>query len=337
MGRAEAACKTFAEKGWGTPTACSYDEMLLRDDVDLVLNLTNPKVHYDLNRRALEAGKHVHAEKPLTVTREEGRKLLETAATHGRRLGCAPDTFLGTGHQTARALIDAGAIGKPASLTLFMIGRGPDGYHEDPEFFYQAGGGPLFDVGVYYITDAVHLLGPVRRVTGMTKTTFAERTVLSEKKRGRTFPVEVPTHVTGCLEFACGALGTLIASFDNRGSHRLPRIEIHGTEGSLSVPDPNQFGKNPELFRSGEEDKGWQEMPFTHGCSRGCRGLGAAELVAAEASGRPHRTSGALAFHVLDICVALHESAEAGRAVELEPGCEQPAIMPEGVVDDILA
>ena len=334
--RAEKGCTAIAENGWGTAVVCSYEKMLANEDIDLVLNLTNPKSHYSLNMRALTAGKHVHSEKPLAVTNEEGKEQLEAARQHNVRLSCAPDTFLGTGHQTARALVDAGAIGEPSAVTLFMVGAGPDGYHEYAEMFFEAGAGPLMDTGVYWLTTAINILGPVARVTAFSKTTFPERTVLHPAREGVKFRPESPTHVTGALEFANGVLGTIIASFDNRGGHHLPDVEIHGTEGSMQVPNPNQFGKSPLVIRHDRRDEGWKEMPATHGCERGIRGLGAAELAAAIGADRPHRASAELAYHVLDVCNAILESAESGQAVAVGSTVERPALMPDGPVSDVL-
>jgi len=333
--RAAAACAKTAENGWGNPDVCSYEEMLADRNVDLVMNLTNPKAHFGLNIRALEAGKHVHAEKPLCVTREEGRRLLDAAGKNNVRLGCAPDTFLGSGHQTARALIDNGAIGEPASVTMFFAGGGPDGYHEDPEFFFQAGAGPLFDVGVYCLTDVINLLGPVQKVSAMAKTTFSERTVLSKKKYGQKFKVEVPTHVSASLEFANGVVGTFVTSFDIKGGHHLPLIEIYGTEGTLCVPDPNGFGGKPAIFRTAEAGSGWQEVEPTHGYGGTSRGIGAADIAAAVAGERTHRATGELAFHVLDVGLAMYESSDSGRAMEVACKLERPPAFPEGVTADI--
>jgi len=335
--RAAAACAMAAENGWGSPRVRGYEEILADGEIDLVLNLTNPKAHFDLNMRALEAGKHVHAEKPLCVSREEGRELLQCAAGNNVRLGCAPDTFLGSGHQTARALIDDGAIGEPLSITLFFVGGGPDGYHEDPEFFFQAGAGPMFDVGVYCLTDVINLLGAVKKVAGMTSTAWDERTVLSRKKYGRKFKVEVPTHVSASLEFANGTVGTFVTSFDIKGGHHLPRIEIYGTEGTLCVPDPNGFGGKPVLFRTAEADKGWREIEPTHGYGGGNKGIGAADMAAAIAGDRVHRAGGDLAFHVLDVGLSIYESSDSGKAVDVTSSVERPLAFPAGVTPDIVA
>ncbi len=339
--RAVEACGDYAalldEVGaeGGEAEACGFDDMLASDDIDLIMNITNPKAHYPLNVRALEAGKHVHAEKPLCLTREEGRKLIDTAAANNVRLSCAPDTFLGTGHQTARALIDSGAIGEPTAVTLFFCGGGPDGYHEDPEFFFETGAGPMFDVGVYILTDTIHLLGAVKRVSGFAKKTWEERKVLSKKKYGQPIPVHVPTHCTASLEFESGVLGTMVTSFDMKGAHHLPHIEVYGTEGALLVPDPNQFGGKPEVFRADDRDKGWQAMEATHGYEGNSRGIGGVDLAAAVQNGRAQRAGIELAYHVLDVGLGIYDSADSGAAVELASTAAQPAPMPEGVTGDI--
>ena len=334
--RSAAACDKAAGNGWGSPQVRGYDEILADGEIDFVINLTNPAAHFSLNMRALEAGKHVYAEKPLCVTREEGRRLLETSARNNVRLGCAPDTFLGSGHQTARALLDAGTIGEPSSAALFIAGGGPDDYHETPELFFQHGAGPLFDLGVYSLTDAINLLGPVKKVAGLTKTTFTERTVLTPKNFGRKFKVEVPTHVSASLEFAGGVVGTFIASFDVRGGHHLPHIEVYGAEGTLYVPSPNGFGGRPLLFRAGEADQGWREIEPTHGYGGSSRGIGAADIAAAVAGGRAHRAAGELAFHVLDVGLSIYESADSGKAVEVASSTARPAAFPEGITPDIV-
>jgi len=334
--RAEAFCRKAAEENCGTPETCTFEEMLARDDIDLVMNLTNPKAHFALNRQALDAGKHVYAEKPLAVTREEGQQLVELAARKGVQLGCAPDTFLGSSHQTARALLDSGTIGTPTAAVLSMVGGGPDGYHDDADLFFQRGAGPLMDNGVYPLTNAVNLLGPVRRVSAMTKITFPERTILKEKRYGEKFKVEVPTHVTAVLEFENGVLGTFINSFDVKGAHHVPRLEIYGTEGSLAMGDPNSFNGAPEIALAADRKAGWQAREETHGYGGRYRGVGGAELANAVAAGRPARASGELAYHVLDICCSIYEAADSGRCVEVQSRVERPDPLPEGVVDDMV-
>ena len=321
--RAQARAAEF-----NVPKVCTPAEMLADPEVEMVINLTVPRVHAEVSVAALTAGKSVYSEKPLAVTRAEGERLLEAAAHAGAdvRLGCAPDTFLGGGLQTCRKLIDDGWIGEPVAATAFMVGHGHEHWHPDPAFYYQAGGGPLFDMGPYYLTALVHLLGPVHTVSANARTTFAERTVTSQPRHGERITVETPTHVAGQLEFHGGAVASMIMSFDVWGAE-LPKLEIYGTEGSLSAPDPNVFGGVVRVKRFRDE---WREFPLSHGYTDNSRGLGAADMALALRTGRPHRASGELAFHVLDIMTSTLESAEAGRRLELGSRCDRPAPLPMG-------
>src|SRR5579862_9056442 len=240
----------------------SSAELLARDDVDLVLNLTIPKAHASVALQALDAGKHVYNEKPLAVTREDGLRILQVAEAKGLRVGCAPDTFLGAGLQTCRALIDQGVIGEPVAAHAFMLCHGHEGWHPSPEFYYEEGGGPMLDMGPYYLTALVNLMGPVKRISGSTRITFPLRTIRSEPKRGEVVEVETPTHIAGIMDFANGAIGEITTSFDVWHS-KLPCISIYGTEGSMIVPDPNGFGG--EILVRGKADTDWKSMPLTHG------------------------------------------------------------------------
>src|SRR4051794_38866904 len=236
------AAKKKAEE-FHIPRVCSVDELLADDSIEIVLNLTVPKAHVPIAMRAIEAGKHTYAEKPLGVDREEGRKLLEAANRANKRIGCAPDTFLGAGIQTARKLIDDGAIGRPVAFTAYMQGRGHESWHPSPEFYYEVGGGPMFDMGPYYLTALLNLLGPVKRVMGMASIAIPERTITSQPKFGKKIKVETPDHIVGLIEFENGCTGTIIQSFATieggySGSHP---ITINGTEAALKVPDPNGF------------------------------------------------------------------------------------------------
>ena len=233
--RAEAKAKEF-----NIPKACTVQELLADPEIEIVINLTIPKAHAEICLAALEAGKNVHVEKPLAVTREDGQKILALAAKKGLRVGGAPDTFLGGGIQTCIKLINDGWIGQPIASTAFMTCHGHESWHPDPEFYYKVGGGPMFDMGPYYLTALIALMGPVKRVTGSARVTFPERTITSVPKYGTKIQVDVPTHVAGIMDFACGAVGTIITSFDVWSSE-LPRIEIYGTQGTLSVPDPNSI------------------------------------------------------------------------------------------------
>jgi predicted dehydrogenase len=305
----------------GGVRATTPAELCVADDVDLVLNLTVPRAHADVALAAIAAGKHVYNEKPLALTTDDGRRVLEAAAERGVRVGCAPDTVLGTGLQTARHHLDAGAVGTPVAATACMVSPGPERWHPAPEFFYRTGGGPLFDMGPYYLSSLVTLLGPIRRVAGMAATPRLVRTVGGGPLQGTEFPVEVATHVTGTLEHASGAVSTLLMSFDVQASH-LPRIEVYGTGGSVSVPDPNGFGGPVRLFH--QDSPGWTEVPAVAGYRTGGRGCGVADLANALAAGTPHRASGELALHVLDVMESLLRAAAEGRTEAVTTTCERP-------------
>jgi predicted dehydrogenase len=305
--------------------ATSPEELHQAGDVDLVLNLTVPQAHAEVALRAIKAGKHVYNEKPLALTTAEGRRVLEAAADRGVRVGCAPDTVLGTGIQTARHHLDAGAVGTPVAATACMVSPGPERWHPSPEFFYRTGGGPLFDMGPYYLSTLVTLLGPVRRVAGMTAMPRTRRTIGSGPRQGAGFPVEVPTHVTGTLEHASGAVSTLLMSFDVWAAG-LPRIEVYGTEGSLSVPDPNGFGGEVRVFHRDSPE--WTPIPAVAGYAGGGRGCGIADLAGALAAGTPHRATGELALHVLDVMETLLRAASAGRTEPVSTDCARPDPLP---------
>ncbi len=313
---------------YNIPTVCSVEELLADPGIDLVLNLTVPRAHAEINLKAIRAGKHVYCEKPLAVTRKEGQEILEEAKKKGVRVGAAPDTFLGGGLQTCRKLIDDGWIGRPVAATAFVASHGPEGWHPNPGFFYQFGGGPLFDMGPYYLTALVHLLGPIRRVTGSAQKGSNERIITNEVNFGKKIPVEIPTHVAGVLDFQSGVVGTMIASFDV-WSHHLPVIEIYGTQGTLAVPDPNGFGGPVLLRRAGAEE--WSDIPLTHSPDVH-RGIGLADMAAALRSGGKHRASGELAFHVLDAMQAFGEASESGKHILLESTCTRPDPLPMGLL-----
>lgn len=311
----------------GVPRWCSTSELLSASDVEVILNLTRPATHFEIALKALEVGKHIYNEKPLAIMRADGQKLLEVARRKNVRIGCAPDTFMGAGLQTGRKLIDAGAIGQPVGAVGVMMYPGHESWHPDPEFFYQAGGGPLFDMGPYYLTALVSLLGPVRRVTSSTKTTYAERTVGSGPKQGQRFPVSVPTHVAAVLDFECGAVVTLMMSFDV-WHHELPILEIYGTEGSMSLPDPNGFGGVVRLRKACAEK--WATVQCVHGYEENSRSLGLADMAAAT-NGRPHRASGELAFHILEVMQAIPEASKENCHIDIVSRCERPEPMREGL------
>jgi predicted dehydrogenase len=309
------------------------EEILADPNIDIILNITPPGAHADIALRALAAGKSVYNEKPLTIRREDARQMLALAHEQGLRVGCAPDTFLGAGHQTCRHLIDEGAIGIPVAATAFMLCPGHESWHPDPEFYYQTGGGPLFDMGPYYLTALINMLGPVKRVTGSARISFPERTITSQPKNGKQIIVETPTHLASVLDFDSGAIGTLVTSFDVWAS-TVPAIEVYGSLGTISVPDPNGFGGPVRLWRSTTRE--WEDVPLVSGWSENSRSLGLADMAHALNSGRPHRASGDLAFHVLDIMHAVHDASERGTHIELSSGLERPAALPLDLPSDRL-
>jgi len=311
---------------WEIPTACSVDELMANDDVELVLNLTTPLGHAPVNTLAIENGKHTYVEKPFALTSAEGNAVVKAAAARGLLVGGAPDTFLGDGGQTCRRLIDAGTIGEPIAAVAFMVGHGHENWHPSPEFYYQVGGGPLFDMGPYYLTALVNLMGPIASVSSSARATFPTRTITSEPKNGTVIPVATPTHISTTLNFASQAIGTMIMSFDV-WQNSLPRIEIYGTEGTICVPDPNGFGG--EIRASRERDE-WEVMPLTTGHPEYQRGAGLADMAYAIRSGRKFRADGALVNHVLEAMESVLASADAGAKVELQSSCERPAAIVDG-------
>ncbi len=313
------------------PRVLSVDALLADSEIDLVLNLTIPAAHAEISRAAVAAGKSVFSEKPLALCRQAGDELVAAAAERSVRVGCAPDTFLGAGLQTCRGLIDAGAIGQPVAANAFMLQPGPELWHPRPHIFYQHGAGPLFDMGPYYFTALVSLLGPARRVTSSARITHATREIHSQPLAGERMDVEVATHVASVVDFESGPIATLVTSFDVQASrHR--NIEIYGTEATLSVPDPNTFGGPVQIRKRGERE--WTELELTHGNGEQSRGIGLGDMVAGLRSGRPHRASAELGAHVLDLLQSSLEASESGRHVELSTRCERPAPLPPGLPDD---
>jgi predicted dehydrogenase len=306
-------------------------EYLLGDpEVELVLNLTIPSAHFEIALAALEAGKHIYNEKPLAIRREDGQWLVKLARERSLRVGCAPDTFLGGGLQTCRKIIDDGLIGDPVAATAFMLSHGHETWHPDPGFYYQPGGGPLFDMGPYYLTALAALIGPIRRVAGSARVTFPERTITSAPKRGEVIEVNTPTHVASVLDFATGAIGTLVTTFDVWPTD-VPRIEVYGTAASLSVPDPNTFRGPIRVRQPGSNE--WNDVPLTHGWTDNSRGIGLADMARGIRRGAPHRASGDLGLHVLDVMEAILESSELGQHVTIESTCDRPDPLPAGTTE----
>ena len=321
----EAAQRTQA--AFGVP-AISVEELLARDDIEAVLNLTVPAAHGEVNLAAIAAGKHVYCEKPFGLDVAEGERVLAAADAAGVRTGGAPDTFLGGGHQTVRQLIDQGAVGKPVAGTAFMMGRGHEFWHPNPAFFYQPGGGPLFDMGPYYLTALVHALGPVRRVAAITGRGRHRRVIRSQPHAGEAIDVRVDTHAAGTLEFAGGALVTVVMSFDVQ-LHSNRHIEIHGTEASLAVPDPNGFGGKVRVSNG----RDWEERALTHGYTENMRSIGLADMCVGIRSKRPHRCDGRLAQHVLEVMAAFGASSVERRHIDIQSSPERPAPLPAGLAE----
>lgn len=307
-------------------TAMSVEDLLADPAIEVVLNLTVPMAHAAVDEQAMVTGKSVYSEKPLAVELADGQRLVQIAAAQGVRLGCAPDTFLGAGLQTCRRAIDDGLIGEPVAATAFFQSHGPEKWHPNPEFFYLHGGGPMLDMAPYYLTTLVSLLGPVRRVTGSSRASFTERALGSPGREGERIPVETSTHFAGVLDFAAGPIATLVTSFDVWASE-VPRIEVYGSEGTLSVPDPNTFGGPVRLRRAGEET--WEELPITLPWDTNSRGLGLADLCAGLRSSEPHRASGELALHVLEIMHAVSTASEMSAHVTIQTAPERPAPLTE--------
>ncbi len=322
--------------------AMSVDKLMARDDIQIVVNLTIPAAHGDVSLSALSAGKHVFSEKPLAIDVELGRKVVAEADRRKLMIGCAPDTFLGAGGRLTRKLIDKGAVGKILSGTAFLMSHGMEHWHPDPEFFFKKGGGPVLDVGVYYITALVNLLGPVARVHSMASTGFAERIVTSEgARKGHRIKVETPTTCLALLEFAAGAQLTFVATWDV-WKHTHPPIELYGEEGSLRVPDPNFYGGTVETSkRSGDWEQhssagmplGKPNWPADAPLHANYRALGVADMVQAQRQKRRHHASGKLALHVLEVM----EAVVNGGTTEMTAGATRPAVFKESDAKSVFA
>lgn len=326
--------------------AMGVDALLADPEIGLVLNLTIPAVHFDVTMSALSAGKHVFTEKPLATSAADGQLLVSEAKSRGLRLGSAPDTFLGAAGRRARRLMDAGAIGRPVTGTAFMMGRGMEHWHPNPQFYYQPGGGPVFDMGPYYLTMLVNLLGPVERVMAMATRGQEERLITADGPfKNTTFKVGTPTNVLSLLEFRSGATVTFGASWDVFRHSNHP-IELHGTEGSLRLPDPDTFGGTVSLSERGTDWKdfasegdlyGARNWPYAAPDRANYRMLGVADLVRSLQTGNTPRASGNLALHVLEIMEAVLRSGESQGSVMVAGDVTQPALLTEEEASDLLA
>ncbi|WP_406207413.1 Gfo/Idh/MocA family oxidoreductase [Streptomyces sp. NBC_01017] len=304
--------------------ALTVEELLSSPDVDTVLNLTVPAAHAEIALGAIGHGKNVYGEKPLAADLAEAHAVMAAAAKAGVGVGCAPDTVLGTGIQTARAAVAAGSIGRPQFATAVMITPGHERWHPHPDFYYTAGGGPLLDMGPYYLSSLIHLLGPVRAVIGAAGRLRAERVIGSGPRAGERIPVEVDSHVSGVLEHVGGTLTTITTSFDGVATTATP-IEVHGETATLSVPDPNRFDGDVRLFELG--DTQWRTLPPSAGYADGARGVGLLDFIAGDGQRAP-RANGEIALHVLETMSALLRSSAEGRRIELTTSAEPPVPVP---------
>ncbi len=309
----------------------TVDGLLAAGDIDIVVNLTIPEAHVEVSTRILNAGKHVYSEKPFVLTLEEGESLRALAAAKGLRVGSAPDTFMGASHQQARAMIDAGDLGRITAGTAFVMGPGMEMWHPNPDFFFKPGAGPILDIGPYYVTNLIQLLGPVKRVSAFANMANPTRTISSEPRAGEQIPVETPTNIHSLLEFGSGATVTLAASWDV-WAHRHANMELYGTEGSLFVPDPNFFGGDLEVAGRDGEIKpvdAW-DHPFgvvndrTHA---NYRTAGLADMALAIGESRPHRCSLELALHAVDVMTSILSAAETGQVLDVATTCDRPAAL----------
>ncbi len=323
-----------AQDKYNIPKVYETMEDAFKDpEVEIVLNLTRPTEHYDVTKTALEAGKHVYSEKPLAATYEEGKELAELAEEKGLMLGGAPDTFLGAGIQTCREIIDKGLIGEPVGASASMVCRGHEGWHPDPEFYYKHGGGPMMDMGPYYISALVNLLGGVSGLTGIAKTSFDKRVITSEPLNGTIIDVEVPTFTSGIMNFDNGAVGMIFTTFDVHYDTQA-KFEIYGSEGTLILPDPNTFGGDIKLLRPEEGE--YRQMPLMFDYADNSRGLGLADMAKALRTGREYRANYDLTLHVLEILTSFEKSSDQGKYISLETKYDRGLAMKNNLIKGIL-
>ena len=315
MDRAEEQAQRFGIE------AFTVDRLLAHPDIEIVVNLTIPAAHGEVALQTIEAGKSIYNEKPLAATRQEAQQILARAAEQGVSVGSAPDTFLGSGFQTARALLDSGAIGKPVAVTGMLLLRGHERWHPNPDFYYQPGGGPLFDMGPYYLAALMSLLGPVERVAGTASASYPTRTIASGDRKGETVPVETPTHVISVLDFANGARCSLTTTFDVYDTNRNTLV-LYGSEGTIRLPDPNTFGGPVEVLRAGSDQ--WEPVELLDGYTDNSRGLGVSDMAQALRDGRLPRASGEMGYHIVDVMHAALESNEQGQHISIKSSFERP-------------
>ena len=315
-------------------SALSVEAMLQQSDIDLIINLTVPIAHFEVSAQCLKAGKHVYSEKPYVLSLEDGLALNRLADESGLRIGSAPDTFLGGAHQVARECLESDRIGKISGGSCAVQSAGMESWHPDPDFFFQTGGGPILDIAPYYVSNLVQLIGPVARVVAMGSRPRDVRVIGSEPRAGEEIKVEVDTSVRSILQFHSGAQVSLVASWDVV-THEQNHMELYGARGTLYVPDPNRFGDTVRVS-NGETESILEPLPTlgqpnfedaNGNFIANYRGIGLADMVAGIADNRPHRCSGQLALHVMEVLTAILTAAEEQRSVELTTTCRQPAFL----------
>ncbi|WFE76845.1 Gfo/Idh/MocA family protein [Roseinatronobacter sp. S2] len=319
----------------------TVDGLLGADDIDIIVNLTVPAAHFDVSMQILDAGKHVYSEKPFVLSLEEGQKLAAKAAEKDLRVGSAPDTFMGGAHQLARHLVDSGRVGKVSSGTCFVQSPGMEMWHPNPDFFFKPGGGPILDLGPYYISNLVQLLGPVKRVTAMSMSAQAERTITSQPRHGEKITVETPTTIHAILQFQSGAQVTYCASWDVWQHCHAP-MELYGADGTLHVPDPNFFGGEVRMTSKAaftSAGVAW-DHPFgraNDGTNANYRAAGLADMALAITDGRAHRCSLEFSLHVVDVMTAILNAATAGQVLDITTTCDRPEALSPEVAQALLA
>lgn len=316
LARAEQTAAVF-----GIPMTMTVEELLDREDIDLVLNLTTPEAHADITLRAIWAGKDVYCEKPIATSVSDAHKILRTAAALGRIVGVAPDTFMGQGMQTCKKLVDDGAIGRPIAVNASVMNAGPERFHPNPDFLFMPGAGPLMDIGPYYLTAMIELLGPITHSTGVAAAPREFRTVLTGDRAGSTFSVGTPTHVASVLEFDSGVVGTLVASFDVQDT-QIPPFEIYGTEGTILAPRPNSWGG--PVYLSGRGTDHFDEVALNFSDDfpdgPGYMGMGLVEMAQSLLAGRAPVADAVRATHVLEVLSEILNSAAAKRKPAIAAG-----------------
>lgn len=313
--RARAQAEKYGIGAWG-----SVGELLDRDDVEIVVNLTIPQAHVPVALDCLSAGKHVWNEKPIATSRAEGQQLLAACAASGLRAATAPDTFLGPGVQLARRLIEEGRVGAPRAAALAFQSPGPDAWHPAPAFLFQHGAGPLLDMGPYYVTALVQLFGPVSSVSAIATRFRDVRTIGAGPHAGTAFDVTVPTYVSAHLRLESGQIAQLLVTFDSHIART--QFEIYGTDGAITVPDPDRNGGELIVHTTG----GTQVIDT--GSADNLRGRGVVELAEAIREGRSERASATQAYHVLDVLTCVAEAADTGQVVAVTSTFERAPRLP---------